>query len=260
VELTLSIDTSRIIRAQAYVPILDEEYPAVIDLKRTGVPFEVLEAECEKEMGRIEALQNKAKAADNNTNIEELGRIQASNLVAEIRAGLDAAKGDAGAAAKCEKRLLELKVKVDDLADAVELPALVAEVREWIGYVENITEKFGTASQRQRSTKAVAEAEEAIKEQKLAKLQRKLDQLRHAYYDVAMEQPGWWVHQMQAAEKQLDQMSDRKRGERLLSQAQECLDKNNLQGLKNVVRELWNLLPDELAEAAKRGFQSGVVA
>lgn len=67
------------------------------------------------------------------------------------------------------------------------------------------------------------------------------------------------MYQLQQAEKQLDQMSDQKRGERLLNQGQECLAKNNVTGLQNVVRQLWDLLPSELAEAAKRGFQSGVV-
>ena len=259
IELTLSIDTSRIVRAKAYVPILDEEFEAVIDLKRTTPEPEVLTKECEAELNRIRTLRTKAETTDGQTNQEALDRIEASNLLTEIKEALLAAKGDPDAAAKCEKRLLELKLQLDELADKVEWPALLVEVREWIGYLERAVEKHATTAQREKAERANADAEETIKEAKLAKLQRKLEQIQRVYYTIVAEQPGWWVYQLQQAEKQLGQMSDQKRGERLLNQGQECLAKNNVTGLQNVVRQLWDLLPSELAEAAKRGFRSGVV-
>jgi molecular chaperone DnaK len=260
IELTLSIDTSRILRAKAYVKILDEEFEAVIDLtKRTTPQPAVLAKECEAEMNRIRTLRTKAETADGQTNQETLNRIEASNLLAEIKETMLAAGGVPDAAEKCEKRLLELKVQLDELADKVEWPALLVVVREWIGYLERAAEKHATAAQLQRAERATAEAEETIKEKKLAKLQRKLEEIQRAYYNIVTEQPGWWVYQLQQAEKQLGQMSDQKRGERLLSQGQECLAKNNVTGLQNVVKQLWDLLPSELAEAAKRGFRSGVV-
>jgi len=187
IELTLSIDTSRIVRAKAYVPILDEEFEAVIDLKRTTPEPEVLTKECEAELNRIRTLRTKAKTADGQTNQEALDRIEASNLLTEIREALLAAKGDPDAAAKCDKRLLELKLQLDELADKVEWPALLVEVREWIGYLERATEKHATTAQRQKAERAIAEAEETIKEAKLAKLQRKLEQIQRVYYTIVAE-------------------------------------------------------------------------
>ena len=43
-----------------------------------------------------------------------------------------AVKGDVDAAAKCEKRLLELKPKLDEVIDALEWPTLVAEANDWL--------------------------------------------------------------------------------------------------------------------------------
>jgi hypothetical protein len=37
------------------------------------------------------------------------------------------------------------------------------------------------------------------------------------------------------------------------------MSKSNVPGLQNVVRQLWDLMPREVVEAAKRGYQSGVV-
>jgi hypothetical protein len=54
-------------------------------------------------------------------------------------------------------------------------------------------------------------------------------------------------------------MTDQERSERLLAQGQECLAKNNLLGLQNVVRQLWTLVPNEIMQAAQRGYQSGLL-
>ena len=74
-----------------------------------------------------------------------------------------------------------------------------------------------------------------------------------------MAQPGWWVYQFQRTEEQQDKMMDPPRAARLLDQGRDCISKNNNTGLRNVVRQLWELLPDELVQAAKRGYQSGIV-
>ena len=53
-------------------------------------------------------------------------------------------------------------------------------------------------------------------------------------------------------------MVDRSRAEQLLDQGRDCISRNNTTGLQNVVRQLWDLVPSEVAEAAKRGYQSGI--
>ena len=74
-----------------------------------------------------------------------------------------------------------------------------------------------------------------------------------------MGQPGWWVYQLQRMEEQQQKMTDQARAGRLLSQGQDFLAKNNVSGLENVVRQLWDLLPDDVAEEAKRGFGATIM-
>jgi hypothetical protein len=54
-------------------------------------------------------------------------------------------------------------------------------------------------------------------------------------------------------------MSEQSRAVRLLDQGRQCIDKNNVVGLQNVVRQLWELLPPEVVRQAPRGYQSGIV-
>jgi hypothetical protein len=37
------------------------------------------------------------------------------------------------------------------------------------------------------------------------------------------------------------------------------MSKNNMTGLQNVVKQLWSLLPNEIVQAAQRGYQSGLL-
>jgi ribosome modulation factor len=59
-------------------------------------------------------------------------------------------------------------------------------------------------------------------------------------------------------EKVQHKMVDSTRAQQVLDQGRDCLSRNNTTGLQNVVRQLWDLVPDEVVQAAKRGYQSGV--
>jgi hypothetical protein len=60
-------------------------------------------------------------------------------------------------------------------------------------------------------------------------------------------------------EKEMQKMSDQTRAARLLDQGRDCMSKNNMTGLQNVVKQLWSLLPNEIVQAAQRGYQSGLL-
>jgi hypothetical protein len=60
-------------------------------------------------------------------------------------------------------------------------------------------------------------------------------------------------------EEQQEKMVDQARAARLLDQGRDCMAKNNSAGLQSIVRQLWDLLPNEIVQAAKRGYQSGLV-
>jgi hypothetical protein len=55
-------------------------------------------------------------------------------------------------------------------------------------------------------------------------------------------------------------MSDQARANRLLNQGRAFVSQNNLDGLRNAVKELWNLLPTEAVTEIQRGYTSAVAA
>ena len=93
---------------------------------------------------------------------------------------------------------------------------------------------------------------------KMDRLRNKIDQVLRIYWEIAFAQPSFWVHQLRRMEEEQAKMNDAARASRLLDQGRECLAKDNITGLQNIVRQLWSLLPPEIQEAAQRGYQSNV--
>ena len=260
VEVTLRMDESRLITVTAYVPTLDEEFSKKLELrKKTLDAAAFLQADFDGEMVRFQEAKAKAVNTGAQTARDLVEEVEDSPLLHEVKGLLPSIAADVDVAGKFEKRLLELKLKLDAAADALEWPALVAEAKEWSGYLMRVVEKQGTQQQLQRAREVSAQVEDAIKDQKADRLRKRIEQTTRLYYEILMAQPGWWVYQFQQIEKKQVEMVDENRASQLLDQGRDCISRNNTTGLQNVVRQLWDLLPDEVVQAAKRGYQSGVI-
>jgi molecular chaperone DnaK len=260
VEVTLKMDESRIITVTAYVPILDEEFSKQIELrKKTADAAAFLKNDFDAELARFNEAKLKAANTGAQTALDLAEDVEDSPLLEEVKGLLPSIAADVDVASKFEKRLLELKLKLDATADALEWPALKNEAKEWTGYLMRAAEKQGTQQQLQRTREISAQVEDAIKEQKADRLRKRIEQTTRLYYEIVMSQPGWWVYQFQQIEKKQDEMVDEIRATELLDRGRDCISRNNTTGLQTVVRQLWDLLPDDVVEAAKRGYQSGVI-
>lgn len=155
--------------------------------------------------------------------------------------------------------MLELKIRLDEAADALEWPALVAESRDWLGYLEKVAEQNGSSQQKQKADDLATEVEEIIRDHKTDRLRKKIERIARLYYEIVMARPGWWVYQFQKMDERQEAMSDQAKAGKLLGQGRDCLAKNNATGLQNVVRKLWDLLPDETVEEAKRGYGATIM-
>jgi hypothetical protein len=154
---------------------------------------------------------------------------------------------------------LELKPKLDEAANALEWPALVAESRDWLGYLQKVADQHGNSQQKEKTDELAAEVEEIIRAHKPDRLRKKIEQIVRLYYEIVMAQSSWWVYQFKKMDEQQDAMSDPAKANKLLGQGQDCLAKNNVTGLQNVVRQLWDLLPDETVQEAKRGYGATIM-
>jgi molecular chaperone DnaK len=260
VEITLKIDESRLVWLEAYVPMLDEDFKFKIDLgSRTTADAEFLREDFQNEMRRFRQVQSKAAPTESDGLHKLVKEVEDSPLIQEINEALAVASTDPDAAAKCEKLLLQFKLKLDKATDALEWPSLKSEAHDWLGWLQKVADDYGTDKQRQKVGEFAKEVDEIVLQRKPDRLRKRLEQIIRLHFEIVSTQAGWWVYQFQQAEKQQQKMADQDRASRLLGQGRECVIKNNLIGLQNVVRQLWDLLPDEAVQAAQRGYGAGLV-
>ena len=259
VEVTLRMDESRMITVTVYVPLLDEEFSKKVTLQFKGANADFLKEDFDDEMKRFREVKSKATGVAASNAEKLVQAVENSPLLQRVKELLPIAGGDLDAALECEMRLLELKPKLDEAANALEWPALVAEARSQLGWLKKVSERDGNDSQKAKAEAVNTETEQLIQDRKADRLRLKIEHILRLYYEIVMAQPGWWVNQFQEAEKREGKMSNQAEASRLLGQGRDCLAKNNFTGLQNVVRQLWDLLPNETVQEAKRGFGATIM-
>ena len=140
-------------------------------MRHTPNPDE-LKKDYEAEMKRFREVKSKAAATGGETAERLVEEVEASPLAQDVKETLAAAKADPSAALQGEKRLLELKLKLDEAADALEWPALVAESRDWLGHLQKVADQHGNSQQKQKADDLAAEVEEIIRDHKPDRLRK----------------------------------------------------------------------------------------
>jgi molecular chaperone DnaK len=259
IEITLHMDSSRMIRIKAYIPILDEEYEAIIDYDRSSPTIPHLQKQYEEERERLESIRIKAENADDESTVALLDNVENSQDLVAIEELIDAAKADSTAAKNAEKRLLEVKVKIDRAENAIMWPALVAEANQGIEDLESLVKQHGTEKQQRQAAKLREQAEEFIQQKRAETLRRHTKRISELYHEILLAQPEFWVGYFRYLIDQRADMRDQETAKRLFNQGQECIEHESIQGLRNVVAQLLGLLPEEEVARIQRGYQSSLL-
>jgi len=251
VEVTLHFDASRILRAKAYVPMLDEEFEAVIDYSLSNPDPKRLSQDLDNELKRQESLRDKAGEADDDQATDLLDQ---AGDTANIRNRLEAAKGDPVAANQAEKLLLEFKINLDRAEDSLKWPALVAEVNKALDTLDSLAAQHGSSDQREKAAQVREQADDLIEKKLSEALRKKLNQIDDLRHEILFLQPGFWLGFFNYLVEDRAKMRDGAAADRLIDQGRQFISQGNVQGLRNVIGQLLALLPREIAEARQRGY------
>jgi molecular chaperone DnaK len=253
VEVTLILDASQVLTAKAYIPMLDEEYEARIKRNEKSADPERLKRELHEETVRLRALQEKARDVEEEEIEEVLDEVETSAKVKEISSMM------AASANKAEKRLLELKIELDAAEDAMLWPGLVKEALEKLEGLESLIAECGTSEHAVQAETLRTQVEESISQKRADRLRLVQARVFALAHEILFEQPSYWVGMFKYLEGERSEMSDQGTVDKLLNQGRACIDQENLQGLMNVVRQLWELIPTEVSEVIRRGYDSSLL-
>jgi molecular chaperone DnaK len=255
VEITLKIDESRTIVLKAYFPLLDEEFEKQLAIEKMNADASVITATLREEKQRLNELKEKAEEAGDQELVEKLEQLESDRDRDEA---VRAAKGDAGAAEKAQARVLELQNQLDTAEKKLKWPTLVAEAHELQDDLRKLANDHGNSDHKHKM-EDWSEAMDSIIDKKQAdRLERKIAEGRSIYWQILSSMPAFWVSNFQRLERDRSKFTDNDAAERLFERGREYLQKNNIEGLTDVVRKLWNLMPSDEVENAKRGVGSTI--
>lgn len=260
VEISFKISESRLVKVLVYIPVIDEEFEQSFDLRRKDITADSVAADWKGQRDRLRGLVRKASEAQADEALSALEKLENSSLFSEITDCVKSATGDPDAASKAESLLLEVKRKLDAIENDIELPSLKAEFDDWYVDACKIVEQHGSSEQKGRASNLREKADQAISEHNGDRLKTLVKQLQQLYFEVLMALPQFWVNQFQQLSKRRDEMSDTAKADRLFDMGQRYYSENNVDGLRNVVNQLYDLLPKAAVEDVKRrGNDSDVV-
>lgn len=261
IEVTLRIDENREITVEAFVPYLDEDFAVKLETgrKAAGNSPEMLKERLANEQRRLEALKDQADQAEDRTVGKLLGEVDRENATQELRRKLRDAEGDFVAGEQCDKMLLALACRLDEVEAQIKWPALVKEVRSLDQELREIVAESGSRQQRDKAEDLHELAEDQIQSKKSEPLSKTKEKMLELYRQILFEQPGFWTGFFRNLEQDQPLMSDPARAGRLIAHGRQAIAENNLQGLRNACIQLVQMLPREAAEEAQRGWNSGVI-
>jgi len=261
VEITLSIDESRIVTSKAYIPILDEEFSQVLKLGEI-VPRqpELLEKEMVQMDQQIEIAEEKISKIGNSKAKATYDDIKKENLKEDISNCIEAAKEDAVAANEAEHKLRQLRAKVRAVEAELRLPELIEQAQEQYSFVQKLISEYGNDEEKTALENITNEMENAIDSSDVELLEQLIGAMHTLTFAILDRQIWFWITRFQYLEENKSSMSDQNLAEQLFDQGRRAVTNEDLESLKAVVRQLTDLLsPEEQKREEARAYGSTII-
>ncbi len=257
IEVTLELDRGGRLFASARVPALDQVFDEVAHLIAPQVPASELAARADALRERVEAVGREAIQRGMGARAITM-LVPIETTLGDLAKAIELARGgDADAAEKARRALLEIDAALGDLDAELAWPALETEVRDNVAWATSWLSEFGTADERRvlKETIFAIDKARAVKDPREIERQlRVVDRLGSGAY---FRSPMAWEQQFRYAESRATESSDVRLASELVRDGNKAITKNDRAALERAVRALWRLLPAD-AEERRLGHSSGV--
>lgn len=250
-EITISAKEPGALKVEAYVPLLDESFSVKLEYDRKAASTSSdLRKEFNAECDRIDDILKRANA-QNSSAAESIEKI-----VDDINSRWDAADSVEGAA-QIQRRIIEMRVILDDLEESAKFPEKVEEIK---GRIEEIEEYSSEMNSAQRSElRDIKERLAQIEPRRnIAELDRFKQDVLTLWRDVYVDRFDFWAGNLAYLYKTRNRLPNTQEVTRLFEQGARAMEMKDKESVRRCVIRLWDLSPVDVVEAARRGHGSDV--
>lgn len=237
IEIKLRVDESRGVVAQAYIPLVDFRKENVLTDKYVPeVDVALVEGQLAEAVDRARQV-----AGDRTASLERI-----EQTAAEIETDLTAEES----VDRAERRLKELRDDIERLASETQAERLVKQVADELADTRGIVSEHGDAQDRVQFDALEAETERAVASRDVTRMTRAVDELRRMYFKVLYAQPWFWVDYFIDLSEQAQTSSRAAEFRPMIDRGRAALDQQDIDALRRVCEDLWDMLPREEQEAS----------
>jgi molecular chaperone DnaK len=245
IEVTLSVDASRHPTVRAYIPLLDQTFQDILTGMIAPKPNpEDLAAEAEKLEAQWEAVVKAAQVPSDTAS-------QIDSQLTQVGVELAAAHGgDPGALEKADRLIREMRAEIANLTKASETPKLIADLDYARAETQREVHKHGNDGDHEQLRGLEADADRARERQDPRLCQDATKRLWSLYWQVRYRQDSTWIEIYQDLAER-GRFTDPDRAQALMVECRRLLDAHQMGRFREVVRQLWGLVPEEAQEETK---------
>jgi molecular chaperone DnaK len=227
VEIRLEIDSSRLLTGSVYIDVLDQEFPIRVEgLIKAQPDLQELRKEFSDLQQRLQAAKGAVTEAQ-GTHVPDLDTISKEDTFAEV-SRLLAAGEDPETTRTCELRLLELKVTLQKVEDAIEAPKLATEANQEIQWTQEALQ--GATAEEQKEFALLRPELEAAMHGDPDTLRRKVEQMWNLRVRILARTPDYWVGYRNYLFERKAEMSDQTQAKLWFSHADRAINGGDLAG------------------------------
>lgn len=250
VEFTLSVNESNILTVSAYIPVLDQDFKAVLDPMKPDVDHDRLRTDADSEIDRFNRLEESIEGVGDTKAISAMEKVKEQRMLEEVRSALEMLGQDSDAEDLLLGRLRNLRLELDKVEAILEWPSLKREAETNKSDAEGLISQSQYAEEADRKAfeRVCADHERALEAQDSDLLRRVSSEYDDIYYTIARKDPGYWVRVFEDLRESRSKMSDQGLVNDLFAQGHRSIDNGDVDGLKSAVVQLLRQLPrDEAA-------------
>ncbi len=261
VEIIINVDQSRVVSAEAFIPLLDRKVGDIIVQKISpSIQPDHIVADLHGEEKRLNRIKQEIKLAQDKTTEEKLREMQLSVDLDEIKVDLKAAQGgDPDAIEKADRLLKEIKQKIDTIDLLTKWPIALKAFNEIIIDCEHIVTTYGNDEDKDQLASLKNDADKSIASKDINRLKKLNQEIINIRWAVLFRQPGFWISAFQEVKKDPGRFTNRERAEELLNEGSIALQRQDMDSLKSIMLEIWSLMPeDEQEKISDRVSDAGI--
>jgi hypothetical protein len=173
----------------------------------------------------------------------------------EVEEKIEGAK-DGVVAKQCETLLIEARVALDEAEKIAKVPKMKEDIQKLIDDGRKIAEELNNDEYIRKIDQIEAKWSRFINSNDVKEIEEFQEGVNRFYFGMILAQPGFWVAELNEMKRMRNKMSNPSAADELYAQGARDIQRDNIKGLQNTVRELWNLLPP--GDRATRGFNGGL--